>query len=825
MSKKVVIIGGVAGGASTAARLRRLDEKADIVLFEKGEYISFANCGLPYYIGGSIKERSKLLVETKEGMSKKFNIDIRNLSEVIFIDRELKEVIVKQINTDKEYREKYDVLVLSPGATPIMPSIKGIENADNIFTLRNIPDTDKIKNHIEKNNIKNAVVIGGGFIGIEMLENLKERGINVTLVQKDNQVMPPIDFEMATIVHEHLRDNDINLIFNDTVSEFKENGRVLILESGAQIEADMTIMSIGVKPESYLAKEARLSLNDKEAILVDEYMRTSDENIYALGDAVAIKDYINGTSTTIPLAWPANRQGRIVADNICGRASKYKGTLGSSVAKVFNLIVASTGNSEKLLKKLGIEYKSIHVTPMSHAGYYPGAFPLYLKLLFKTDGTILGAQAVGMDGVDKRINVIAAAIIAGLKAQELLDIEVCYAPPYSSAKDPVNIAGYAAENILFDDIKVTDIFEVDSIIENGEFILDVREESELTIGKIEGSYHIPLGDIRNRMNELPKDKIINIHCKSGLRSYLAYRILMQNGFKCKNIDGGYTLYRFIKDEMAIQNKDKTRDKNNALKEAAITEKKEEFESDMKINKSIDACGLQCPGPIKKVFDEMNLLEVGECIEVLATDPGFKKDIQAWCDSTGNQLIKSEFCAKDKCFKVILKKGDTKCKMINTGMQDKDGATLVVFSGDLDKAIASFIIATGAASMGKKVTMFFTFWGLNILKKVDKPNVKKDGMEKMFDIMLPSHTGKLPLSKMNMGGMGAKMIKGIMEKNNVDSLETMMENAISMGVKIIACSMSMDLMGIKKEELIDQIEIGGVATYLGKTEDAGLNLFI
>lgn len=825
MNKKVVIVGGVAGGASTAARLRRLDENVDIVLFEKGEYISFANCGLPYYIGGSIKDRSKLLVQTKEGMSKKFNMDIRNLTEVMSIDRELKEVVVKEVNTGKQYREKYDVLVLSPGAEPIMLPISGIDKANNVFTLRNIPDTDKIKNHIEKNDVKNAVVIGGGFIGIEMLENLKERGINVTLVQKENQVMPPIDFEMAAIVHEHLRDNDVNLIFNDTVAKFEDNGRKLILESGLELEADMTIMSIGVKPSSKLAKDAGLSLTERGAIIVDEHMRTNDDSIYALGDAVSVKDYINGTDTVIPLAWPANRQGRIVADNICGRDSRYKGTLGSSVAKVFDLTVASTGNSEKLLKRMGIEYKAIHVTPMSHAGYYPGAFPVYLKLLFKADGTILGAQAVGMEGVDKRIDVIATAIKAGMKAQDLPDIEVCYAPPYSSAKDPVNMAGYVAENVLLDEIAITDVFEVDSIIKNGEFILDVREDAELSTGVIEGSYHIPLGEIRERMSELPKDKIINIHCKSGLRSYLAYRILMQNGFKCRNIDGGYTLYAFVKDEIQAQNNDSESKLNTALKEAAITEKKEEFNGEMDIKKSIDACGLQCPGPIRRVFEEMNLLEDGECIEVLATDPGFKKDIKAWCDTTGNELVKNEFCKENKCFKVVLKKGNDKCEVVSGNTKAKEGATLVVFSGDLDKAIASFIIATGAASMGKEVTMFFTFWGLNILKKVEKPSVKKDGMEKMFDIMLPSHTGKLPLSKMNMGGMGAKMIKGIMEKNNVDSLETMMENAIKMGVKIIACAMSMDLMGIKREELIDEIEVGGVATYLGKTEDAGLNLFI
>ena len=829
--KKVIIVGGVAGGASTAARLRRLDENIEIILFEKGEYISFANCGLPYYIGETIKDRSKLLIQTKEEMSKKFNMDIRNLSEVISIDREGKEVIIKEVETGKIYKETYDVLVLSPGAKPVVLPISGIENAKNLFTLRNIPDTDKIKAHVDNNDIKNAVVIGGGFIGIEMIENLVERGINVTLVQLDNQVMPPIDFEMATIVHDHLREKGVNLIFEDTVEVFEDEGKLLTLKSGLKLNSDLTIFSIGVKPESKIAKDAGLELNQRGAIIVDEYMRTSDSNIYALGDAVEVKDFINGGKTMIPLAWPANRQGRLVADNICGRDAKYNGTMGSSVAKVFDLTVASTGNSEKLLKRLGIEYKAIHIQANSHAGYYPGAFPVYIKLLFNSEGDILGAQGVGLDGVEKRIDVIATAIKGGIKAYDLADLELCYAPPYSSAKDPVNMAGYVASNVLEGDVKVRDIFEVDSLIENGEFILDVRNKIELSSGVIKGSYNIPLAELRERISEIPKDKVINIHCKSGLRSYLAYRILVQNGFECRNIDGGYDLYSFIKREQKAQRDDREdRNENGILQEVAVTNRAsetygEKFQIENKVSKviSVDACGLQCPGPIRRVYEEIEKIEDGDILEVKASDSAFKRDIKSWCDSTGNELLESSFSKEEKCFNVKIKKSITKEKEITT--EEKEGATLVVFSGDLDKAIASFIIATGAASMGKKVTMFFTFWGLNILKKGTKENIKKEGMEKMFDMMLPSHAGKLPLSKMNMGGMGAKMIKGIMEKNNVDSLETMIENAIKLGIKLVACSMSMDLMGIKKEELIDGVEIAGVATYLGDTEKSGLNLFI
>ena len=573
MDKKVIIVGGVAGGASTAARLRRLNENIEIVMFEKGEYISFANCGLPYYIGGAIEERDKLLVQTKEGMSKKFNLDIRNFTEVISIDRELKEVLVREVNIGKEYKESYDILVLSPGAKPIVTPIDGIDEAENLFTLRNIPDTDKIKNYIDNNEVKNAVIIGGGFIGIEMIENLSDKGINVTLVERANQVMPNIDFEMAAIVHEHLREKGVNLIFEDAAVQFLENGKKIILDSGLELKSDLTIFSVGVKPESKLAKDAGLDLTEGGAIIVDRYMRTSDENIYALGDAVSVRNYINGRQTVIPLAWPANRQGRIVADNIEDRNIQYLGTLGSSVAKVFDLTVASTGNNESTLRKCKIPYKTAHVEPMSHAGYYPGATAVYLKILFDEYGNIFGAQGIGKDGVEKRIDVIATAIKGGLSVNDLQDLELCYAPPYSSAKDPVNMLGYVAGNVVDMDVETVDASIVDSLIEKEEFILDVRNENELSIGIIEGAYHIPLASLRDRLSELPRDKTINIYCKSGLRSYLAYRILIQNGFKCKNIDGGYTMYSFIKNEKVTQAKEKLQRINKIQEEAAIAGEK------------------------------------------------------------------------------------------------------------------------------------------------------------------------------------------------------------------------------------------------------------
>ena len=822
MSKKIIIVGGVAGGASTAARLRRLDEKAEILMFERGEYISFANCGLPYYIGETITERDALLIQTVEGMSKKFNMDIRNLSEVVKINRLNKTVTVKNLRTNETYEENYDVLVLSPGSSPIKPPIEGINNAKNLFTLRNIPDTDNIKSFVDNNKPKKAVVVGGGFIGIEMAENLYDRGVEVTLVEMGNQIMAPVDYEMASILHSHIKDKGINLILEDGVKEFKNNGNQIILSSGKVIDTDMIILSIGVRPESSLAKDAGLDIGERGTIKVDETLKTSDKNIYAIGDAVEVKDYINKKPTMIPLAWPANRQGRLAADHIMGRNVKYNGTLGTSIAKVFDMTVASTGNNEKTLKRLGIKYKAIHVHPNSHAGYYPGAFPISLKLIFEPNtGKIFGAQAVGYDGIDKRIDVIATAIKGGLNVLDLPDLELSYAPPYSSAKDPVNMAGYVASNIIEGLVDVVYWDEIDKIVENGGLLIDVRESIERDMGYIKGSINIPLGEIRNRLDEIPKNKEVYITCQVGLRGYLASRILSQNGYKVKNLDGGYKTYSSVFKPSSSSSCD------CGVTDSGTTNIEEDCLMEIKPTISLNACGLQCPGPIMKVYQNIEKMNDGEVLEISASDPGFVKDISSWCDKTGNTLLKSDF--ENNSFNALIQKGQngssSRSNDSNTLTQTKDGATMVVFSGDLDKAIASFIIATGSASMGKKVTMFFTFWGLNILRKHDAPGVEKDTLEKMFGMMMPKGPSKLPLSTMQMGGMGPKMIHHIMAKKNVDSLDTLMKNALDLGVKIVACSMSMDLMGLKEEEFIDGVEIGGVASYLGAAEDSGLNLFI
>lgn len=544
MKNRILIVGGVAGGATAAARLRRLDETSEIILFERGEYISFANCGLPYYIGGTINERSKLLVQTVDGMSQRYNIDIRVKSEVLKVNRQEKYVDVKNLRTGEIYQEGYDNLILSPGAKPIIPPLKGIDEADNIFALRNIPDTDAIVNYLEEKKPQKALVIGAGYIGLEMAENLKEKGLNVTLVEAMNQVMLSLDYEMACLLHCHLLDKGVNLLLEDSVETISDRGRKVILKSGKIVDTDLIISAVGIRPENELAVQAGLETGEKGAIKVNSYLQTSDESIYAVGDAVEVKDYINGHPTNVPLAWPANRQGRLVADNIYGHKNAYKGTLGSGIAKVFDLTAACTGLNERKLKHLGIEYEAVHVHPNSNAAYYPGAFPVSMKLLFdpKT-GKIFGAQAVGAKGADKRIDVIATAIKGNLTVQDLPDLELCYAPPYSSGKDPVNYIGYVASNIYEGVLKTIQYNEIDELIAKGNILVDVREPKELEkLGSIPGSVNIPLGQLRERLAELPKDKTIYITCQVGLRGYLAVRILEQNGFQAVNLDGGYKTY-------------------------------------------------------------------------------------------------------------------------------------------------------------------------------------------------------------------------------------------------------------------------------------------
>ncbi len=823
MPKTILVVGGVAGGATVAARLRRLDETAKIVVFERGEYISFANCGLPYYIGGVIKNRESLIVQTVEEMTSKFALDIRIQSEITAIDRANHAVTVKKAD-GTTYVEAYDKLVLSTGAAPVFPPIPGIREAKNLFTLRTIPDTDAIHEFIEREKPARAAVIGGGFIGLEMAENLHGLGIDVTIVEMADQVMAPVDFEMASIVHRHIGDMGVTLILKDGVKSFADAGKTVVLASGRTVATDLIVFAVGVRPENQLAKAAGLVIGARGGIVTDHRMTTSDPDIYAVGDAAEITDYVSGGKTMIALAGPANKQARIVADAICGKDDRYEGALGTSVAKVFDLTVAATGMNEKALKAAGLPYRALHTHPGSHAGYYPGAETISMKLLFHPEtGAIYGAQAVGGEGGCKRIDVIATAIYAKLKVTDLADLDLAYAPPYSSAKDPVNMLGYYGENILGGLDETYQWHEVAGLAADGAYFLDVREPVEFELGALPGAVNIPLGSIRERIGELPKDKTIHVYCLSGIRSHSALRILAQHGLTAKNLDGGYKTWQCLYATCEPVLKAEI-DDSGALKAEAKKEGTTPMNQSDAILK-VDACGLQCPGPIVQLYKAMKDMKEGQVLEITATDPGFLKDIGSWAAKTGNTLISANL--QDKVVTAKLQKGvgDFAKNKDVAVTENKNGTTIVVFSQDLDKAIAAFIIASGAASMGKKVSLFFTFWGLNILRKPKRVKVNKSFIERMFGFMMPRGANKLPISNMNMAGIGPLMIKGIMKKKNVDSLQCLMKSAKEMGVKIIACAMSMDIMGIKPEELIDGIEIAGVATYLGDTTESNHNLFI
>lgn len=811
-----LIIGGVAGGATVAARLRRMDEKANIILFERGKYVSYANCGLPYYIGDTINNREKLFVQTAKGFTDRFRIDIRTEQEVTAIRPDKKEVEIKNLSTGETYTETYDKLVLSPGAEPLRPGIEGI-GSKKIFTLRNVPDTDTIKNYVNTENPKRAIVVGGGFIGLEMAENLYDLGIQVDVVEMANQVMAPLDFSMAAIVHRQLTDKGVGLHLEDGVSRFeeKDGGVTVHLRSGKQIATDMVLLSIGVRPETKLAKDAGLAIGERGGIAVNDYMQTSDADIYALGDAVEVRHLVTGQPALIPLAGPANKQGRIVADNIVfGNKKKYPGSIGTSIAKVFDLTVAAAGANAKLLQQNNIPYISSYTHGASHAGYYPGAVPLSIKILFAPEnGKLLGAQIVGFNGVDKRIEMLAQVIQRGGTVHDLAELEHAYAPPYSSAKDPVNMAGFVAENILNKKSRIIQWRELAELPADT-IRIDVRTHDEYKLGTIPGFINIPVDELREHLDELPKEKPIVVTCAVGLRGYLAYRILVQNGFKhMRNLSGGYKTWSVATAPI----------KEIVSHKPEIPESTSYGNSDSQINLlKVDACGLMCPGPVMQLKKNYEALKIGEQLQITATDQAFGKDVTSWCKMTGAELVALE--NKNGVVAATIRKQE-KTASCEISRNNADNKTLIVFSDDLDKALASFVIANGAASTGKKVTMFFTFWGLNVIKKQHKPTVTKDIFGKMFGWMLPTHSGKLKLSKMNMGGAGSWMMRLIMKRKRIDSLESLIQQAIDNGVEMIACTMSMDVMGVQKEELMDNVTLGGVASYLERAEEANVNLFI
>lgn len=819
---KYLIVGGVAAGMSAATRLRRLDESAEIIVFERGEHVSYANCGLPYYIGDVITERERLLVQTPEAFKNMFNIDVRTRSEVLAVRPGAKTIRIGDMVSGREYDESYDKLLLAPGGSPVKPSISGSDHPA-VHTLWTISDSDKIRAMIDEGKVRSALVVGAGFIGLEMAENLHARGISVTVVEMAKQAMNAIDYEMAAMVHREISMHKVGLYLEDGVAEFEpgpEGGVVARLASGRMVAADLVLLSIGVKPNTGFLAGSGITLGERGHIDTDKYLRTSDRDIFAAGDAIQVLHPLTRRKTAMPLAGPANKQGRIAAGNMHGVSPRaYNGAMGTAIAKVFDLSVGMTGASEKFCRTEGIPFSSVVIHPNDSAGYYPGAMKLCLKLVFSPDSRrVLGAQATGYNGVDKRIDMIATAIKGEMTVDDLAEIEHAYAPPYSSAKDPVNMAGFVAQNILDGLVRTVPWEYLGEADPSGLFLLDVRTPAEFATGSIPGAVNIPLAELRERIAEIPRNRQVLLFCRVGLLAYNAARVLSGLGItNCLNLSGGYETWHLA---TALQESIIETSPGLLMNERETADMKEVENKSSKIIE-VNACGLQCPGPVMRLKEEMDHLTAGEALSITASDPGFFIDAPSWARATGNFL--RDITVEKGIVRAVIEKGGPAQKPNPSYGNDK---TIVVFSGDLDKALASFIIANGALAMGRNVTMFFTFWGLNILRKPEKMSgLRKNLIEKAFGRMMPRGSRKLSLSKMSMGGVGDMLIRGIMKRKNVPALEEMIASAIRGGAKIVACRMSMDLMGIRSEELIDGVDFGGVASYLEASELADNNLFI
>lgn len=811
---RIVIIGGVAGGASAAARLRRLDESAQITLVERGPDVSFANCGLPYYIGGEIGDRSKLAVQTPESLRRQLAIEVRSQTEAVVIDRQRKEVEVRPSGGGAMETLPYDKLILSPGASPLRPPLDGID-LPGIFTLRNLQDMDRIKEASGK--AKSCVIVGAGFIGLEMAEQLVELGKEVSLVELVDQVLPQMDPEMTRAVERELLDHGIELILGDGIDGFAQAGAGRLsaaLKSGRCLEADMVILSIGVRPEAGLAKAADLELGERGHIKTNEHMQTSDPDIYAVGDACENRDPILGGPAAIPLGGPANRQGRSAADHIVlgDQARPYPGSIGTAIVRVFDVAAGVVGHSEKRLQQLGIDYDKTIVTDFNHAGYFPGATHLSIKILWeKSSGRLLGGQVNGIEGVDKRLDVLATAIKGKLKIEDLEHLELAYAPPFGSAKDSLNVAGFSANNIRSG--FYTPVYELPGE-QAGTQLVDVRPREMASLKPIPGAINIPFPELRDRLGELDKGKPVITTCALGKTSYFASRVLKQHGYDVSSHVGGWKIAAPVESEPPA-----SADAGKPGSEATVSVSEGEVIK-------LDATGLACPGPIMRVKEAASTLQSGQVLEVSASDSGFLNDLPAFCKANGFECLS---VAKEKGIvkgRVRKPQAGTGASSQSTPAASNNDATLVVFSGELDKAMAAFVMANGAIAMGGQATLFFTFWGLNVLRRDPAPSIEgKTFMDKMFGWMLPRGPAKLPLSKMHMGGAGTWMMKDRMASKQLPSLPGLMEEARKGGVRMVACTMSMDAMGIRQEELIDGIELGGVADFLGRSGSSGTNLFI
>ena len=804
---KVLIVGGVAAGASAAARLRRLDETAEIVLREKGAFISYANCGLPYHLGGVIPERDDLLVMTPEKFASWFRVDVRTDNEAVKIDRAAKTLTVRR--ADGEYTERYDKLLLAVGATPAGEAFpeNDYPHVTHLWTIR---DMDRALKRLP--GAKRAVVVGAGFIGLEAAENLRERGMNVTVIQRGEHVLPTIDAEMAGALADELASAGIDVRFGRTVKAYREHldGVEIELDDGAKLEADLAIVSTGVRPNTAIATEAGLECGPRGHIVVDEHLRTSDPDIFAAGDAVEVVEPVFGGRTVIPLAGPANKQGRIAADNICGGQSVYRGSFGASIVKVGRLSAGAVGLTEARLKDMGRPYRKLYIHPASNASYYPGGARLALKLIFGDDGTIYGAQIVGAKGVDKRIDTIAQAMRNGLKAPALGELELAYAPPYSSAKDPVNFAGFVAEDIL---TGKSDVVYADAIPSDAQ-VVDVREPDEHDLGAIPGAVNLPLGQLRDRLAELDKSRLVVTCCQVGLRGYLAERILKQNGFKAANLSGGWLAWKMFHSEP----------KKPVVRVQAPVSPSAPVQPELK---KLDVRSLPCPGPVMKLKAAMKDVPAGGGVHLLAPST-FEGDLQNWAKGSGcavRNLSRVETWIEADVLKGDAPQASGNLPAGQGGHLAGQSAAIVVFSNDFDRAMAAMILANGLSAAGMKVSMFFTFWGLSVLRRNPAPAVKKDFISRMFGFMLPKGPEKLALSKLNMMGMGGAMMKSVMRRKHVLSLPELIQSAREAGVRFVACDMAMDVMGLKREELAEVDEVAGVATFAELVKSSGATLFI
>jgi len=810
---KIVIVGGVAAGASAAARLRRLDEQVEIVLLERGPYISYANCGLPYHLGAVIPERETLLVMPVERMKERFNVDVRVLSEVTAIDPQAKCLTVRT-HDGQSYTETYDKLLLAPGSSPVMMNLPG-SNDPAILRLWTIPDMDAVLKRMDA-GAKRAVVVGAGFIGLEVAENLRLRGLEVTIVELMDQVLPTIDKEMSSYLSHELVNHGIHLELGRKVTAFKRDGELkAVLDDGRELAADFVIMSVGVKPNSELAEAAGLKLGPRKHIVVNAELQTSDPHIYAAGDVIEVIDPITGQPTAVPLAGPANRQGRIVADNLAGGHSTYRGTFGAAILKVGNLSAASIGLTERRLKQLKMPYQKIYSHPASQASYYPGGTQMHLKLLFAADGKILGAQGVGNKGVDKRIDVLGVAMQCGKTVRDLAELELAYAPPYNSAKDPVNFLGMMAINMLDGKSQVVAADEIPSDAQ----VIDVSEPAEFEIGILPGSVNIPLGELRLRVSQLDKTITYVTTCRVGLRGYVAERILRQKGFKVFNLSGGYATWKSFQPQGLVVTA------GVAPKEVSMKEALKKAGPDdglpLAPKKMLDVRALACPGPVVRLKQEMDALANGETLQLTAS-VSFAPDLNSWLASSGHELI-SQSETDNHLVALIRKRSGEEGSKGPSAASDK--AAIILFSNDLDKALAALIIACGMAAAGQKVSVFFTFWGLSVLRKNPGPSVKKSLLSTMFGWMLPKGATKLALSKMHMMGMGTGMMKFVMGQQQVPTLPELMVQAKQLGVKFIACEMAMNVMGLQREELVEVDDVAGIASFAELAKQSGSTLFI